>query len=209
MADENNNGLSSLSTYHMSANLEEYERARTGFFSFIVEDLDSLVKSDFNLDTPADSDIITNGQKVIEMTVVQCSVPHFSVEVLETRRGNSKIKFAGVPTFDDGTLVCEDYVGLDTKSVLMAWQNLTYYVTSDKGGRMSNWTDEDGVVHQGYKKNCTLIEYTQDHREIRHWDLIGCFPSKVEEDNFDKTSDGARKITMTISYDRAIMHLPD
>jgi hypothetical protein len=206
MADEDNNALS---TYHMSANLENYERARTSFFSLVVEGLDDLVRSDFALQTPEAGDIITDGQKVIELSVIQASVPHFSVEVLETRRGNSKIKFAGVPTFDSGTIVCEDYVGLDTKSVLMAWQNLTYFVNSDKGGRMADWTDEDGVVHKGYKKNCTLIEYTQDFKEIRHWDLIGCFPSKLDEDTFDKTTDGARKITMTLEYDRAIMHMPD
>jgi hypothetical protein len=206
---ETGNSLSSLSTYHMSANLDEYEHGRTGFFSFVVEGLDSLVKSDFALDTPEASDLITDGQKVIEMTVIQSSVPHFSVEVLETRRGNSKVKFAGVPTFDSGSIVCEDYVGLNTKSVLMAWQALTYDVINDKGGRAADWTDEDGVEHQGYKKNCTLIEYTQDHKEIRHWDLIGCFPSKLEEDSFDKTSDGTRKITMTLEYDRAVMHMPD
>lgn len=206
MAEETGNKLSTLSTYHMSSNLSEYEHARSGFFTFIVEGLDTLVKSDFGLEEPEASDLIQDAQKVIELTVIKCSIPHFSVEILKTRRGNSEIKFAGTPSFDSGTITCEDYVGLGTKEVLQAWQALTYDVISDKGGRAGDWVDDEGISHQGYKKNCTLIEYTQDHQIIRSWELVGCFIVSLKEDDLDKTSDGTRNIDVEISYDRAILH---
>jgi hypothetical protein len=94
-------------------------------------------------------------------------------------------------------LVVDDVVGLDTKSVLMAWQGLTYNVHSRKGGRMVN-----------YKKTCTLVEYTQDYEQIRSWTLYGCFISALSEESFDRNNDGPRQITATIEYDRAVMELP-
>jgi hypothetical protein len=56
-----------------------------------------------------------------------------------------------------------------------------------------------------YKMDCNLIEYTQDYRPIRTWLLQGCFVSSYTESDFDKESDGTRKIDVTIEYDRATM----
>ena len=60
-----------------------------------------------------------------------------------------------------------------------------------------------------YKKTCTLIEYTQDYQQIRYWTLYGCFITGIDEGEFDRESDGKRQMTVTISYDRAEMHLED
>ena len=58
-----------------------------------------------------------------------------------------------------------------------------------------------------YKKNCTLIEYTQDFEQIRSWTLYGCWVSDIQEGDFDKENDGKRKITAKLEYDRAEMNL--
>lgn len=185
-------------TYHISSNLSNYEVARPNFFTFIVEGLNNVVRSDFALEDPTDADKIKDAEEVIKLSVTKASVPHFEVSPIEIRRGNSVVKYAGNPTFPDGSIECMDFVGIDTKSTLMAWHAQTYDVVNDKGGRAIN-----------YKKNCTLVEYSQDYTEIRYWELIGCWVSNISEDNFDIEGDGARKITCTIQYDRAIMHLPD
>ena len=57
-----------------------------------------------------------------------------------------------------------------------------------------------------YKKNCTLIEYTQDYEQVRSWTLYGCWISGLDEDGFDRENDGKRAITATIEYDRAVMN---
>lgn len=198
MANKNLKDVEDWGTYHISSNLQNYEVARSNHFTFIVENLGELVRSDFALEEPDNDDVITDGQEVIKLSVTKASVPHYSINPIEIRRGNSVIKMAGNPTFDAGTLECQDFVGLDTKSVLMAWHALVYDVVNDRGGRMFR-----------YKKNCTLTEYTPDHEEIRHWELIGCWISEIAEEEFDKSADGDRKITCTIQYDRAIMHMPD
>ena len=188
----------SLDAQHISTNLANYEAARSGFFSFIVSGLNNIVKSTYSGGDPeaaqASDRYGSNTEEVIKLNVVKSSVPHFSLEVLEYRRGNEVVKFAGVPTLEAGSLTVDDVVGLDTKGILMAWQALGYDVHTRRGGRMVN-----------YKRDCTLVEYTQDYQQIRQWKLYGCWISEISEDDFDKESDGKRQVTATIQYDRAEM----
>ena len=200
-----------LNAQHISANLSSYEAARSGFFTLTVDDLDGIVKVDYSgaeRDLASDNDRLPKAQEYLKLNVVAADVPHFSLEPLSYRRGNEQVKFAGVPTFDAGSITVDDVVGLDTKSILMAWQGLAYDINTRKGGRMGDWTDANGVLHKGYKKTCTLAEYTQDYELVRSWTLYGCWISDLSEEAFNKESDGKRQITATIQYDRAEMHLP-
>lgn len=188
----------SLSAQHISSNLANYEAARTGFFSLIVDDIDNIVNAAFSGDpsTATDKDKIARAQEILKLNVVGAPVPHFKVNTLSYKRGNDTVNFAGTPEFSGGTITVDDVVGLDTKSILMAWQALTYNVYTRKGGRMKD-----------YKKNCTLIEYTQDFEQIRSWTLYGCFITEITEDDFNKESDNKRQIKASIIYDRAEMNL--
>lgn len=188
----------SLSAQHISTNLANYEAARTGFFSLIVDDIDNIVKASYSGDrgAAAESDKIARAQETLKLNVVKAPVPHFSLKSEQYRRGNDVVKFAGVPDFTVGSIVVDDVVGLDTKSILMAWQSLAYNVYTRKGGRMKD-----------YKKNATLIEYTQDFEQIRSWTLYGCWISSITEGDFDKENDGKRQITAKLEYDRAEMNL--
>lgn len=190
--------MNSLSAQHISANLANYEAARSGFFSLIVNDIDNIISAAYS-GTPGDAtanDKIAQAQEVLKLNVVSAPVPHFKVNTLNYKRGNDTVNFAGVPEFNSGTITVDDVVGMDTKSILMAWQALTYNVYTRKGGRMKD-----------YKKDCTLIEYTQDFEKIRSWTLYGCFITEIQEDDFNKESDGKRQIKASIIYDRAEMNL--
>jgi hypothetical protein len=193
----------SLSAQHISTNLRNYEAARSGFFTFIVDDIDNIIRADYvgdrsDEDSIGKSSRIEKAQESLKLNVTSASVPHFSIEPLQYKRGNDVVKFAGTPTFDAGTISVDDVVGLDTKSILMAWQALAYDVKTRRGGRMVD-----------YKKNCTLVEYTQDFQQIRSWKMYGCWVSDIGDEAFDKESDGKRKLTATIQYDRAEMILPN
>ena len=194
------NDTEGLSGQHISTNLANYEAARTGFFSFIVNDIDGIIRASYSGDRSKEltaADKIANAQQYLKLNVVKADVPHFSLEPLSYKRGNDTIKFAGTPTWEAGSLVVDDVVGIDTKSILMAWQALAYDVYSRRGGRMKD-----------YKKDCTLVEYTQDFEEVRSWKLYGCWISDLSEDAFDKENDGKRQITATVQYDRAEMIMP-
>ena len=145
----------SLNTRHISSNLNNYEAARTGFFTLVVDDLTNLLKVNYTGEKEAanaDTDYITNAESSLRLNVVKFPVPHFSVSTMEYRRGNDVVKFAGVPSWEDGTIVVDDVVGLDTKSILVSWLYLAYNPHTLKGGRMKD-----------YKKHATLCEYTQHY----------------------------------------------
>ena len=189
----------SLSAQHISANLANYEAARSGFFSLIVDNIDNIVRASYTGEhsAAANSDKIAQAQEILKLNVVKAPVPHFSLQKQQYRRGNDVVTFAGVPEFTDGSIVVDDVVGMDTKSILMAWQGLAYNVHTRKGGRMKD-----------YKRDCTLCEYTQDFELVRSWKLYGCWVRNITEGDFDKENDGKRQVTAEIVYDRAIMEMP-
>jgi len=181
----------SLTAEHLAANGYSFaEAARTGFFTFIISDLDGIQRPE----TTDASKTFPTAKEAIKLHVIKAPVPHFSLEVLEYRRGNEQVKFAGVPTFDSGSLVVDDVIGPDTKSILVAWHQKAYDPHTRMGGRMKD-----------YKRLCTLAEYSQDYVALREWTLYGCWISELSEDDFDKENDGKRQITATIQYDRAEM----
>lgn len=192
----------SLNTLHISENLAAYEAARNSFFVFYVDptQLTNLYSPDFDPDSgeaKVEDGTRFDGQMAsdaLRLNVLKSSVPNFTIETHEYRRGNDVVKFAGVPTFKDGSITVDDVVGLRTKDMLYAWQYLAYNPITRKGGRMKD-----------YKKTCTLIEYTQDYEQIRYWTLYGCFVTGIDEGDFDRENDGKRQMTVAISYDRAIM----
>ena len=187
----------SLSAQHISTNLANYEAARTGFFSLIVHDIDNIVRATYSgeRDAATANDKIPKAQEVLKLNVVKAPVPHFDITPLKYKRGNDTVTFAGTPEYQTGNIVVDDVVGLDTKAILMAWQALAYNVYTRKGGRMKD-----------YKKNCTLIEYTQDFEQVRSWTIYGCWISSITEGEFDKENDGKRQITAKLEYDRAEMN---
>ena len=196
MANEINK---SLSAYHLSTGTEKlYTPAKKNFFEFIVEGLGDLLKPGVDENLASNIDYIYNTQEAIRLTVHSTSVPHPEISVLTIRKGNSVSKYPGVPTYSEGTLVCTDLVGSQTKAILEAWQNLAYDPLTDKGGRAYR---KDGL---GCKKNATLIEYTADHQKVREWQLIGCWISNISEEDYNQESDDIQRISCTIVYDRAI-----
>ena len=190
----------SLNTRHISSNLRNYEAARSGFFSLIVDDIDNLLSPSYTgeADAAADSDYLVDSQNRLRLNVTKAFVPQFQVGTASYRRGNDVVNFATTPSWQSGTIEVDDVVGLDTKSILMSWLYLAYNPHTRKGGRMAD-----------YKKTCTLCEYTQDYELVRTWTLEGCFISQLNEEPFDKENDGKRKITATIVFDRATVNLPD
>lgn len=189
-----------LNTRHISTNLANYEAGRTGFFVLEIHGLDNLLKPDYPGDpeVATGSDRLENAAEYLRLNVLKCPVPHFEISTNTYRRGNDVVHFAGIPTWNGGTIVVDDIVGLDTKSILMAWLYLAYNPHTRKGGRMKD-----------YKKTATLIEYTQDYEPIRTWTLDGIFITKLTEDDFDRENDGKRQISADFVFDRATVALPN
>ena len=176
-------------TYHLADNPNLYEIQRGNNFEFVVMDINGIVKAGLK---DVKSNRIANAQEILRLSVSEAFIPHFSQSPITVKRGNSALKYAGVPEFSDGQIQVIDYIGADTKAVLMAWQNLSYNVITEKVGLVSD-----------YKKDAYLIEYTPDYQIVRQWKLHGCWISNLSENPFSADGNDKRTVSVTIQYDRA------
>ena len=188
----------SIGTYHLADNPQLFEPSRNNAFDLIITGVDSLLPAGLVEETALDSDRISNGQDIIRLSVAESFVPHLDLDVIEVKRGNSTMKFAGTPTFSEGSIKVNDYVGARTKDVLLAMQALAYDVNKDVIKLSSN-----------YKHDWKLLEYTPDYAKvIRQWTLKGCWIKTLSEGSFSHDSPDKRQIDVTIIYDRAIPEIP-
>ncbi|MBO7697179.1 MAG: hypothetical protein J6Y28_04455 [Acholeplasmatales bacterium] len=111
------NNAVSQSAYHMADSPNLYEPQRSNNFEFVVSGLGTLTLPDGSGRTINEQ----NASDAIRLSVSSSSVPHFTQSVIEIQRGNNTVKYAGVPSFDAGTLVINDYIGLEAKMALEAW----------------------------------------------------------------------------------------
>ena len=185
---------SQIGTYHLGENPQLYSPQRANNYEFIVTNLDGILRPGATGNEA--NAVFRNAQEILRVSIAQAFVPHFTQETVEVKRGNSTIKFAGVPTFDSGDLQFHDFIGANTKEILMAWQNLSYNVYTEKVGSLD-------VNEQYYKKDAFLIEYTPDYRKVRQWRLHGCWISSLSEDGYDNYNGDKKMVSCTIQYDWA------
>lgn len=180
-------------TFNLANNPQQYEIQRNNNFEFYVEGLSSKLPN-----IVSNQAAWVNADDVIRISVSKAFVPHFTQSVIEVKRGNNTMKFAGVPTFGNGTLELNDYIGAGTKEVLMAWQKQSYDIDTEKVGLASD-----------YKKDAYLLEYTPDYQLVRTWKLYGCWISGLSEGEFSHDSAEKHTITATIEYDKAELDTTD
>ena len=95
------NDRESYSTYHLARHPELYEVQRTNNFEFIVTDLEGLTKVGEGVNTSpnftTDGSLAGSGlganSNVLRIAVSSSSVPHFSQDALEVKRGNNTLKY--------------------------------------------------------------------------------------------------------------------
>ena len=178
----------SVGSYHFSANKELYEIQRGNNFEFIV-DMSLNGASAYG----SESKTFPNAQEYLRLSVSSAFAPHYKQSAIDVKRGNTSVKYAGPIEWSGGSISFYDFIGVETKDILMAWQAMSGNPLYQTVGQQKE-----------YKKDATLIEYTPDYSEIvRTWKLDGCWISELREDDFSQDANGSRKITATIEYDRA------
>ena len=187
-----------IGTWHLADNPQIFEVQRNNNFEFVVTDIDGILRAGA-IGTEKNSRF-NNAQEMLRLSVTDAFVPHFQQDQVVIKRGNTEIKYAGVPHFSAGTLKFNDYIGADVKEILMAWQNMSCNIETEKVGSLDVTP---------YKKNCYLIEYTPDYRKIRTWRLYGCWISSIQEDPYTADNGDKHSISCTIEYDRAQVDLSE
>lgn len=193
---------SPIGTYYLADNPQHYEIQRTNNFVFYVEGLKSGITKSAELDPDSygvqNKWAQDNADDVIRISCSKAFVPHFTQSVIEVKRGNNTLKFAGTPTFGEGSIALYDFIGAGTKDVLYAWQQLSYNTRNEKVGLVTD-----------YKKDAYLLEYTPDYQLVRTWKLYGCWISGLSEDDYNWESNEKHNINATIQYDKAVIDTSD
>ena len=181
-----------MGTYHLANNPNLFEIQRANNFEFIITDINGIMRAGMEGTEGKGVRNISNAQEIVRLAVTRASVPHFTQNPIELRRGNSVLKYAGVPSFNSGSIEVNDFIGANARDVLMAWQALSYNVKTEKVGLASQ-----------YKKDCYLVEYSPDYQVVRQWRLHGCWVSGLSEGDFSADDNGKKTVSATIEYDRA------
>ena len=193
---------SAMGTYYLTDNPEHYEIQRNNNFVFYVAGLKNKIMEFYNKNPEnvmlPNQFARENAEDVLKVSVSSSSVPHFKQNAISIRRGNSVMKFAGVPEFDSHTLKLDDFIGAGTSDILNAWQQLSYNVLTEKVGLVSD-----------YKMSAFLLEYTPDYQLVRTIKMMGCWVSGISEDDFDHNSNDKHSMTATIEFDKAWVDTSD
>lgn len=183
---------SQIGTYHLGENPQLYSPQRANNYEFIVTNIDDILRPGATGDET--NGRFRNAQEVLRLSVSSAFVPHFSQTPVEVKRGNSTVKFAGVPSFGEGSLQFHDFIGAATKEILLAWQHLSYNVYTEKVGSLDVTP---------YKKEAALLELTPDNRKVRQWRIHGCWISNLNEGAYDNYNGDKKMLDVTIQYDWA------
>lgn len=177
---------------HIADNPNQYEIQRSNNFMFVVPFIEDLLRpgmigNEDNAYIPADF-----AQNALRIAVNSAAVPHFTQEPIVVRKGNTQVRFAGVPTFQAGNFNFVDYIGADIADILQAWQALSYDIRTEKVGLVED-----------YKRDCYLCVYTPDFQLVRRYIMHGCWVSQLSEGEFSEDNNDKRMIQAQITYDWA------
>jgi hypothetical protein len=128
----------------------------------------------------------------ITMLQNSMTLPDRSTPVVDIPFGNSHAKVAGQAEYADGTLEVNDAILVDTEKEIEAWQNQVYDPNTGKMG----WVNQ-------YKRDMILSQRGPDGTYIRQWKYEGVWPSAVNYGEMSNDSSDRKRISMTLSYDRA------
>lgn len=175
-----------MGAYHM-IDKNEYEPQRTNNFEIVFPGLGQLYTIDQGIALPK------NASDLLTLSVKSVSYPETNIDKLTVSYGNNSINFAGKPSYGDVTIVVNDFIGIQTERILMAWSRLVYDPKNEVIGFATD-----------YKRDGYLIEFAPNGTVQRRVQLRGCFPGTVTPGDFSNDDNSIREISVTFYVDVAI-----
>ena len=172
--------------YHMIGQ-DAWEPQRTNNFEVQFMDIGNLLSIDKGLHMPG------NSSELLTLSTASVGGLTTNISNIVASYGNNQINFAGKPSYDSVQITFNDYIGIQTERIIMAWSRLVYDPKTEKIGRASQ-----------YKKNGYLLEFSPDGDFVKMWQLEGCFPGTVSFDGYSNEGNDIRKINVTFYVDKAM-----
>ena len=136
------------------------------------------------------SDLVGDDDLVLALS--SFPLPKVTNGIIEVGFVNERRKFAGLPTFDDLSVVYKDYVDKGTADILWKWRKLVYDPKTGKIGLKSVYA-KDGFAEL----------FAPNGEFVRRYELIGCWPSGMDPGDADLAGEDTINITATITIDKA------
>jgi hypothetical protein len=132
------------------------------------------------------------GDEDLTLALSSFPLPKVTNGIIEVGYVNEKRKFAGLPTFDDLSVIYKDYVDKNTANILLRWRRLVYDPVTGVIGLKSQYA-KDGWVE--------LFAPNGEHS--RFFDIIGAWPSGYDPGDIDLAGEDTVNITLTLTIDKA------
>lgn len=134
-----------------------------------------------------------NENDLITFSLASFPLPKLSSGIIEVPYLNEKRKFAGQITYDDISIVINDYVDKDTSKLLHQWRYLVQNPVTGKVG-----------FKKAYAKEARMVMFGPDGTQEREYTLKGVWPSSLDAGEADFASEDGVKINLTLSIDKVI-----
>ncbi len=120
-------------------------------------------------------------------------LPKVTNGIVELPFLNEKRKFAGLPTFDDLSVLFKDYVTKPVADAILQWRHQVYNPHSGAIGLASI-----------YKKTGFVQMFAPNGTLERQYDIFGIWPSAYDPGDIDMAGEDVLQITVTLTIDKAV-----
>lgn len=168
--------LDFMNANHIGGQGGSFEPQRTNQMQLIITGLDGQSSS---------------RDDVLMLSIASFPLPKVTSGIIEIGYLNEKRKFAGNPTYEDLTLVFNDYVDKDVAGILWRWRQLVHDPVTGKG-----------KLAAAYKKTAYIKQWSPDGLIERDYRLEGCWPQNMDPGESDQSGEESVKISLTLVIDK-------
>ena len=137
--------------------------------------------------------LLGNVDNLITLAIASFPMPKVASGIVEVAYLNEKRKFAGMPTFDDLSIVFRDYVDKDVARVIGLWRKSVYDPVTGRIGLASE-----------YKRDGRAVQFAPNGELEREFEIVGAWPSTWDPGDHDMEAEDQVRINVTLTIDKAI-----
>lgn len=169
-----------------------FEPQRTNNFEMSITGLSNLKPAGGGDYSPKVRAMLNNMSDDLVLSIKDGFTPQEKISVLPVPYGNSEVKFAGRPTYDEGSIRWNDYYDKDIELLLKAWQ-------------MAAFNPQNGAVGdaKNYKLEAIMTMYSPGYTVARRWLIHGCWLAAVNGDDMGNENNSIRTLSAQFVYDWA------
>lgn len=177
-----------LGTSYILTHKADFEPGRTSDF---------ILKIKFERDLyDMEGEFVCSADKATEdlaLSLKDYAGPQMSVEKLSIRTGNGTVNYAGTPTVGDSSISFNDYIGMQTEQILLAWYAMAHNIMNDKVG-FKEYYSQDGILYKWAPNGTRTIS----------WWLLGCWINEYNQGQYSRENTDKRAFSTNIIYDKPV-----